>query len=164
MSDKRSEAVEKLRSLIEDIDFCMMTTIDGGHLRSRPMSTQQVEFDGDLWFFTKLRAEKVEDIQELPDVVVSYVDEGRNLYISASGKATVKRDLEMMEEMWHNGLKAWFPEGLDDPQLGLIQVSVEYAEYWDGPDNAVQRMFGFMRAATARQQYVATENEALHLQ
>ena len=52
MADTRKESIEKLKDLIERIDFCMLTTIDEGHLHSRPMSTQQFEFDGDLWFFT----------------------------------------------------------------------------------------------------------------
>lgn len=59
MQDKRQESVEKLKELTEGIDFCMLTTMDGGHLRSRPTSTQQFEFDGDLWFFTSEKTHKV---------------------------------------------------------------------------------------------------------
>lgn len=161
----RNENIKTLRELIGGIKVAMLTTVDEdtGRLHTRPMAMQRKEFDGNLWFFTKLRAEKVDDIHELPEVVVSFVDEGRNLYISVSGKATVKRDLEMMEEIWHNGLKAWFPNGFDDPQLGIIKVEAEHAEFWDGPDNAVQRMVGFVRAATAREPYQETDNQELHL-
>lgn len=161
----RNENIKKLRELIGDVKVAMLTTVDQdtGRLHTRPMATQRKDFDGNLWFFTKLRDDKVGDIQEWPDVVVSYVDEDRNLYISASGNATVQRNLEMMEEWWHNGLKSWFPEGLDDPQLGIIKVVVEHAEYWDGPDNAVERMVGFVRAAASREQYQETENEELNL-
>ncbi len=161
----RSENIKKLRDLISGIKIAMLTTVDpdSGRLYSRPMSTQRQEFDGSLWFFTELKAEKVDDIQEVPDVVVTYVDEDKNLYISASGTAVIRRDLEMMEDLWHNGLKAWFPEGLDNSRLGLIKIEIEHAEYWDGPDNAVQRMVGFMRAAATRESYQPTENEELHL-
>ena len=161
----RHENIKKLRELIGGIKVAMLTTVDPdtGRLHARPMATQRKEFDGTLWFFSRLRAEKVEDIQEVPDVVVSYVDEDRNLFISASGTAVIHRDLEMMEDLWHNGLKAWFPDGLDDPQLGLIKITVEHAEYWDGPDNAVERLVGFVRAAAARENYLATENEELKI-
>ncbi|NJM53722.1 MAG: pyridoxamine 5'-phosphate oxidase family protein [Blastocatellia bacterium] len=52
MEQTREESINKLKELIEDIDFAMLTTFSNNKLRSRPMSTQQVEFDGDLWFFT----------------------------------------------------------------------------------------------------------------
>lgn len=161
----RSENIKKLRDLISGIKIAMLTTVDpdSGRLYSRPMATQRKEFDGTLWFFTELKAEKVDDIQEVPDVVVTYVDEDKSLYISASGTAVIRRDLEMMEDLWYNGLKTWFPDGLDTRTLGLIKITVEHAEYWDGPDNAVERMVGFVRAAASRESYQATENEELHL-
>ena len=63
MQDKRQESIEKLKGLIEDIDFGMMTTMDGGMLRSRPMSTQAAEFGGELWFFTSDKTHKVDEIE-----------------------------------------------------------------------------------------------------
>lgn len=161
----RNENIKKLRDLIGDIKIAMLTTVDptSQRLYTRPMAMQKRDFDGVLWFFTQMQADKVDDILEVPDVVVSMVDEARNLYISASGKATIQRDLELMEDLWHNTLKSWFPKGLDDPNLGLIRVEVEHAQYWDGPDNAVERLVGFVKAATSRETYVETENEKLNL-
>jgi general stress protein 26 len=59
MANNRRESIEKIRELTEGIDFCMLTTVDEGHLRSRPMSTQEFEFDGDLWFFTSEETHKI---------------------------------------------------------------------------------------------------------
>ena len=54
MSDtghSQTESIQKFAKMIEDIDFAMLTTVQpDGSLRSRPMSTQQAEFDGTLWF------------------------------------------------------------------------------------------------------------------
>jgi general stress protein 26 len=141
----------------------MLTTIDEetGRLRSRPMATQRKEFDGTLWFFTKIASDKVEDVEDKGDVSVTYVNADKNLYIAIQGKATVMRDLEMMEEQWHNGLTNWFPQGLDDPELAIMKVEVQNAEYWDGPDNAVERLVGFVRAVTTGESYQANDNEEL---
>lgn len=49
----KQEEIETLRELIKDIDMAMLTTATEEGLVSRPMKTQEVEFDGDLWFFTK---------------------------------------------------------------------------------------------------------------
>ena len=72
MEDKRQESIEKLKGLIEDIDFAMLTTHANGKLRSRPMSTQKFEFDGDLWFFTSDQTHKVEEIEKDNEVNVAY--------------------------------------------------------------------------------------------
>jgi len=40
--------VKKLRELIKDMRFAMLTTAEeDGTLRSRPMATQEFDFDGD---------------------------------------------------------------------------------------------------------------------
>lgn len=152
MSDTRRESVEKLKELLEGIDFCMLTTIDGGHLRSRPMSTQQVEFDGDLWFFTSDKTHKVEEIEKDPRVAVAYAKPDDNTYVSVSGRAAVSYDRAKMEELWNPIHRAWFPDGLDDPSLCLLKVSVEQAEYWDSSSSTVVQVLGFVKALATGQQ------------
>lgn len=73
MEKTKQEAIEKLRDLIEDVEIAMLTTIDGGVLRSRPMDTQETEFDGDLWFMTSKKHHKVEEINKDNRVNVSYL-------------------------------------------------------------------------------------------
>ena len=56
---EREGNIKKLAGMIREIDFAMLTTAEAdGTLRSRPMSTQRREFDGDLWFFTRASAPK----------------------------------------------------------------------------------------------------------
>jgi len=146
MEDKRQESIEKLKGLIEEIDFAMLTTHANGKLRSRPMSTQQFEFDGDLWFFTSEETHKVEEIEKNNEVNVAYSKPEDNTYISVSGTASIVKDREKIEELWNPILKAWFPKGLDDPSLCLLKVSVEEAEYWDSPNSTLVQIAGFVKA------------------
>ena len=106
MSDTRSESIKKFQDLTEGIDFCMLTTLDGGHLRSRPMSTQGTDFDGDLWFFSSDNTHKVEEIQKDNRVNVAYSKPDDNTYVSASGRASVVKDRTKLEEFWNPVLKA----------------------------------------------------------
>jgi general stress protein 26 len=152
MPDTRTESIEKLKELVEDIDFCMLTTIEGDRLKSRPMSTQQFEFDGDLWFFTSDNTHKVDDILKDPRVNVAYSQPGEDRYVSVSGRASVVRDRAKIEELWSPVLKAWFPEGLDDPTLCLLKVAVEEAEYWDTPSGKLVQLFGFVKALATGQE------------
>jgi general stress protein 26 len=140
--------VKKLREMIKDIKFAMLTTLEAdGTLRSRPMATQAAEFDGELWFFTNADAPKVDEVQQhLPQVNVSYAQPNDQKYISVSGTAQLIRDRQKIEELWNPLYKAWFPQGLDDPNLALLQVRVDKAEYWDSPASSVVRLVGFVKA------------------
>src|SRR5947199_3753846 len=93
----RNESIEKLRDLIKGIKIAMLTTAeDDGTLRSRPMVTQEADFDGDLWFFTEMSAPKVREAQEHRQVNVSYI--GDNKWISVSGTAELVGDRRKIDE------------------------------------------------------------------
>ncbi len=161
----RDESIKKLRELIKDIKFAMLTTAgDDGSLRSRPMATQQIEFDGDLWFFTNASAPKVDEIRHDQHVNVSFSSPEDNRYVSVSGKAQVVRDRKKAEELWNPFYKAWFPGGLDDPDLALLKVPVEKAEYWDSPSSPVVHLIGFVKAVATGTRYQPGENEKINLE
>jgi general stress protein 26 len=152
MEKTRHEAIKKLKDLIEGIDFAMLTTVSGEKLRSRPMSTQQFQESGDIWFFTSDETHKVEEIQRDNRVNVAYSKPGDNTYISVSGTATLVKDRAKIEELWNPVLKAWFPKGLEDPHLALLKISVEEAEYWDSPNSTIVQLAGFIKALVSGEQ------------
>jgi len=108
--DRPYREQQKLKELIQGIKFAMLTTAEAdGTVRSRPMATQEVEFDGDLWFFTYADAPKVEEVQHNQHVNVSYAAPDRNCYVSVSGTAQLVRDRSKIAELWQPKYKAWFP-------------------------------------------------------
>jgi general stress protein 26 len=158
----REEAVAKLSELIKDIRIAMLTTqAPDGSLRGRPMATQDAPFDGELWFFTGAGSPKVDEIEEEHHVHLSYASPEDNRYVSVSGRASVVRDRNKAEELWSPAMKAWFPDGLDDPDLALLRVQVEGAEYWDSPSSTMVHVVGFVKAVTTGQRYQPGENEKL---
>ncbi|MCA1622935.1 MAG: pyridoxamine 5'-phosphate oxidase family protein [Acidobacteria bacterium] len=160
----RAEAIGKLNDLINDIDFAMLTTVDtDGVLRSRPMQTQKAEFDGELWFFTSDKTHKVEEIERDNRVNASYAKPEDNVYVSVSGAASISKDRAKMEEFWNPILKAWFPKGLDDPNICLLKVDVEQAEYWDSPSSTLVQIVGFVKAIITGKRADGGENEKINL-
>jgi general stress protein 26 len=124
--------MKKLATMIRGIKIAMLTTVSpDGRLRSRPMATQEAEYDGTLWFFTQASSDKIGEILQFPQVNASYVSAGDHRYVSLSGRATLVQDAEKAKELWTPAHRAWFPLGLDDPELALLRVDVERAEYWD---------------------------------
>jgi general stress protein 26 len=146
--------IQKLRDLIKDVRVAMLTTVDeDGSLRSRPMATQEMELDGELWFFAGAGSPKVREVQREQHVNVSYANPDDQKYVSVSGTAQVVHDRAKAEELWNPILKAWFPKGLHDPDLALLRIRVEKAEYWDTPSSKMVQLVGFVKALATGNRY-----------
>lgn len=122
------EAIEKVRDLIKDIDTAMLTTVTDEGLVSRPLKTQEVEFDGDLWFLTSKETEKYEELLHDPRVNVAYVGKS---YVSVRGEAELVNDPAKVKEFWNVAYEKLLDTTYDDPNLVLIKVKAETAEYWE---------------------------------
>jgi len=161
----RESDLEKLRELVKGIDFCMLTTTDeAGDLHSRPMSSNgDIDEDGDIWFFTSASSHKVSEITELPKVNVSFADPDNQRYISVSGSAQLVRDRAKIDELWRPEFKIWFPEGKDDPEVALLRVSLEKAEYWDSPSSTIGYALSFVSSLVTGKQPDLGENKKIDL-
>lgn len=150
MSTERNTNVEKLVKMIKEMDFGMLTTTEAdGSLRSRPMSANgKVEESGDIWFFTYGESNKVLEAQENPQVNVSFSDIKNQKYVSLSGTAQLVRDNAKIRELWQPELKARFPQGVDTPDIALLRINAEKAEYWDTPSALVAQTLAFVRNVT----------------
>lgn len=124
----KQEELETLRDLIKDVDTAMLTTATDEGLISRPMKTQEVEFDGDLWFFTKRETNKYREILHDKDVNVAYA--GRS-YVSVRGRAEIVEDIHKKKELWSKAYEKMLNTTYDDPNIILIKVKAEAAEYWE---------------------------------
>lgn len=141
---------EKLWDMIKDIKFAMFTTRHGnGHLHSRPMTTQnrKIDEDSSLWFFMSKSGDVVRDIGSEPTVNVVYADTDADDYVSVSGQARVVEDRAKKQQLWSKMTEAWFPKGIDDPDLALVQVSITHADYWEAKDSKVTQLFKMAKAA-----------------
>lgn len=140
--------MDTVARLIKEIRFAMLTTAGpDGMLHSRPMSTLEMDSDGNLWFFTALHSCKVDDLNAHQDVNLAYVRTDKQDYLSIAGSAKIIRDREKMASLWTPWLKPWFQDGLDDPDLILLKVHIEEAHYWDAPGSAMKRLYGLVKGA-----------------
>jgi general stress protein 26 len=165
MTDIEQEHRDKVRALIADARIAMLTTMtaDGKHV-SRPMAVQDVEFDGDLWFFAYSDSDLVEQILVHPQVNVAISDQKQNNWVSLSGAAVRVDDRAKAEELWSAPLKAWFPDGLDTPTLTLVKVQADTAEYWAAAHSSkVVTLLGYAKAAVTGKTPDAGENETVRL-
>jgi general stress protein 26 len=152
-----------LGELIKDIRIAMLTTVQpDGTLHTRPLATLEYRNDGELWFFTKIDSPKVHEAEEDARASVAYSDTDQNVYVAIAGTVEVVQDRGKAEELWTPMAKAWFPQGLEDPQLALLRVRIERAEYWDSPGRAAYLM-GVAKAALTGKQTNMGETHKMRL-
>ncbi|MGD6944366.1 pyridoxamine 5'-phosphate oxidase family protein [Cytobacillus gottheilii] len=155
----KQEELETLRELIKDIDTAMLTTVSEDGLVSRPMKTQEVEFDGDLWFFTKKETDKYEEIMHDQDVNVAYAGKS---YVSVRGRAEIVQDLNKKKELWNKALEKIMQTSYDDPNVVLIKVKAEAAEYWE-TGNFTKKVAFLYKRMTGQSSRSTDVNETIEL-
>ncbi len=161
MSDDTSD-VTRVAELARDIRIAMLTTVDqSGDLISRPMAQQEVEFDGDLWFFAERDSRKVRHITANPRVAVTLTS--NDTWISLNGTAAIVDDPVKAKDLWNTWVEAWMPCGPEDPSVVLIKVTAESAEYWDTPGGRVASVLSFVKAKVTGRPYDGGENERVSL-
>lgn len=161
---KRENDLHKLREMVKDIDFCMLTTVDeNGDPHSRPMSSNgDIDPNGDIWFFTGASSHKVSEISKLPKVNVSFADPDNQQYVSITGTAQLVRDRKKIDELWRPEFKMWFPEGKDDPEVALLRIKLEKAEYWDSPSSTIGFVLDFVSSLVTGKEPDSSENKKLN--
>jgi len=152
------EAIKKLKSLAEDIRFCMYTTYKNEKIESRPMTTLDIDDEGNVWFFTSKQTEIGSETDWNEAVTLIYADPKNHSYASVSGSASVIEDEQKKEELWSPMSKAWFPEGKDDPNLVMLKVTTDEAAYWDSNSSRMIVFFSMLKAAVTG----TTPNEGDH--
>ena len=132
------EAVQKIKELAKDANIChFVTKLSNIPLSSRPMATQKVDDEGNIWFLSDKDSDKNLDILADKRVQLFYSAHSSYEYLSVYGTAEVIFDKEKIHEMWTNFAKAWFPGGEDDPAISLIKVIPEDGYYWDTKNNKI---------------------------
>lgn len=128
---------DKVWSIADAVKICMMTTRDGDALRARPMQAITRRDEDAIWFFADVRDHKDEEIRTHPETGLSFQSESDKNYLSISGRTTLLNDRAKMEELFVPAAKAYFPDGVEDPNLRLLRFTPESAEYWDGVSSRV---------------------------
>ena len=154
-----------LADRIGSMRFAMFTFRDGyDHLVSQPMTKQDVDGEGGLWFFVNSTSELWDSIAHQPEVNVSFADNDNSTYVSVSGRAERVVDRAEVEARWNAAVQAWFPAGPGDQHAVLVRVDPHAAEYWDSNDSKMVRLFAMAKAAvTGTQPDVDAEHGTIKL-
>lgn len=145
MSDLKNlfgqDAVKKLKDIAENTKICMFCTqSDALPFPTRPMGTQEVDDEGNFWFFSGIESNKNKELRQDDTVQLIYSNVPKSQYLSVTGQVDVFTDHAKIKELWNGVLKAWFKEGMDDPNLTLLRVRPQESYYWDTKDGKIMSM------------------------
>ena len=144
---KNEKNIKKLKDMVEDVRICMFNTLNSkGEMGSRPMATAKIDDDGSIWFFTNEYSPKSQEISKDNNVLLAYSDPSDNTYLTVKGEASFVDDRDKKKELWSPFVKAWFPDGVDDPKLILIKVEADEVEYWDSSASKLVVLFSTLKA------------------
>jgi general stress protein 26 len=134
------DAIAKIQEVVKQAQACFFTTKParqvsansaGQNTTTRPMSPQQVDDKGNLWFLSSDDSNKNRELAADPSVSLYFQGSPHSDFLHLEGRATLSRDKAKIKELWKPILKTWFTEGEDDPRITVIQVTPSAGYYWD---------------------------------
>jgi general stress protein 26 len=141
------EAVARLKEIAEDVKVCMFCTdLTTLPIHSRPMSVQEVDEQGNLWFMSSKKSNKNFEIAADKRVQLFFSKMSDSHFLSVYGTASIYRDRDKIAELWTPVANAWVKDGKDDPDLTVIKVTPSAAYYWDEKDG---RLVSLIKIAAA---------------
>lgn len=124
-----AEVRSKLRALFKSADTVMLLSSDGGRIHGRPMGLLRVDDDETMYFTTDRNSDKLDEMVAQPRVSVAV--QQRSGYAMLEGRASISTDRALIDELWEDSWKVWYPEGRTDPAIAIIVVAPEHATLWD---------------------------------
>ena len=136
MTDDNMPDRDRVWDLMKKIGFAMLVTHDGDKLRARPMAAYVERNDDAIYFLTDARRHKDTEIARDPNVNLSFADAGGQKYVSLTGTATLSNDRAKIKDLFGTPAKAWW-ESADDPNIRVLKIAPDDAEFWDSPGKVV---------------------------
>ena len=142
---------ETLWKLVKGIRFAMIThRHEDGTLQACPMTMANKEGMDEhvnFYFLLDKKTDLAHCVTRDANIQISFADPGEDSYVSISSTAHLSDDRVLKEKLWSTAAKAWFPGGVDDPNLTVLVAPVTSAEYWDVKENQLVQLFKMAKAA-----------------
>lgn len=140
------EAIVKLKLMVDKIDIGMMctNTAEINNLHAVPMSRQEVDDQGNLWFLFSSESETYKNLQNSSNISILYSDVSNYNFLSINGIAEISKDKLRIEKYWNKMMDGWFEKGKEDPSIRVLKVTPSQAHYWD---NKSSKLVTFLKVA-----------------
>ena len=142
------DAIKKLQDMVNKIDIGMLCTHtdDSKHVHAVPMSRQEVDDHGNIWFIYSALSESFKHLQKDSSVCLLYSDPGSYNFLSIHAQTETTQDQERIDKYWNKMMEGWFEQGRKDVNIRILKVIPHEAHYWDTKSN---KFITFFKAAVS---------------
>jgi general stress protein 26 len=125
-------AIKQAKELIDKAQTCFFCTAASlaDSTGARPMSVQEVDDAGNLWFLSADDSHKNQELERDPNVTLYFQGSAHADFLTLRGTVSISRDKEKIKQLWEPVVKTWFTEGVDDPRITVIRVAPSEGYYW----------------------------------
>ena len=128
--NSQEEAQKKLHDIVEAARTVLLLTHGEDHkIVGRPMSRVHTDDDETIYLVSGIDSKKVSEIRSDARVTVAVQD--REGIAMIDGTARVSQDRALIERLWSDSWKVWFPRGKEDPDIAILVVEPNEGTYWD---------------------------------
>lgn len=120
---KLHEIVDAARTVL------LLSHGEDGKIVGRPMALQKSKRDSMIYLASGIDSKKVAEIEQ--DSRVSVAIQNREGYAMIAGTCRVSQDRQLIEELWQDDWKVWWPKGKSDPEIAILVVDPAEATIWD---------------------------------
>jgi general stress protein 26 len=150
--------IARVWDILEKNSIGMLTTQFAGGLRARPLDARPDREAGAIFFVTDAHNHKDGEIAARSNVCFVVTIPGDNVYLSITGRASVRRDPAKAAEIWKKTDDVWWKGGPDDPNARVLTIEPHTAELWDGPSNSLAAAYEFAKARITGEKPILGEN------
>lgn len=139
-----------LYDLLKNFDIAMLVTHRSKEMHARPMVIARLDKVMDVYLLTDAESVKVHEIGKNPDALLTF--QSAKQFVSVKGEVVVTQDRALLETMWKETWKVWFPGGKADSNIAILKFTAHEGEFWDNA--GIQ---GLKYAYGAAKAYIAGE-------
>ncbi len=119
----------------------------GESTRFVPMSHTADRKANTFWFLTAAGTDLADAVQSGPkEAIYLLADNSKGLFAQVKGTLALSHDRAKLEELWNPVAAAWYEEGIDDPDLRMLSLTLSGGEVWITPTSGIQFMFKIAKA------------------
>lgn len=118
-----------LHDVVNEFDVAMLVTDTGNAMHARPMAIACLDDGIGAYLVTDIRSIKIEEIKANPHGLLTF--QSTSKFASMRGELAVLHNRTLIEKMWKEVWKVWFPDGKSDPNIALLKFTAYEGEYWD---------------------------------
>jgi general stress protein 26 len=118
-----------LYELVKNFDVAMLTTHQSKDMHARPMLIARLDQGMEVYLITDSDSVKVHEIGKNSHALLTF--QSSRQFATVTGEITVEFDRELLETMWKETWKVWFPEGKSDPKIAILKLTAHQGEYWN---------------------------------